>query len=139
MCGFQAAGAAPIVEGRPIADPQTIATAIRIGHPASWQGATDALAESHGVIESVTDTGILAAYALAARLEGLFAEPASAAPLAGLLRMGRQGLIPKGSLVTLSLTGHGLKDPDTAMDQSKVEAPVVEPRLEAVLESLAFA
>jgi len=138
MCGFQAAGAAPIVEGRQIADPQTIATAIRIGNPASWQGATAALAESHGVIESVTDAEILAAYALAARLEGLFAEPASAAPLAGLLRMGRRGLIPKGSLVTLTLTGHGLKDPDTAMDQSKVEAPVVEPRLEAVLESLAF-
>ena len=75
---------------------------------------------------------------MAARLEGLFAEPASAAPLAGLLRMGRQGLIPKGSLITLTLTGHGLKDPDTAMDQSKVEATVVEPLLDAVLESLAF-
>src|SRR5471032_1750628 len=100
MCGFQAAGAAPIVEDRPIADPQTIATAIRIGNPASWQGARTALAESHGLIESVTDAEILAAYALAARLEGLFAEPASAAPLAGLLRMGRQGRIPKGSLVT---------------------------------------
>ena len=71
------------------------------------------------MIESVTDAEILAAYALAARLEGLFAEPASAAPLAGLLRMGRLGLIPKGSLVTLTLTGHGLKDPDTAMDQSQ--------------------
>jgi len=138
MCGFQAAGAAPIVEGRAIADPQTVATAIRIGNPASWTGATTAIAESKGLIESVTDAEILAAYALAARLEGLFAEPASAAPLAGLLRMGRRGLIPKGSLVTLTLTGHGLKDPDTAMEQSQVEALVVEPRLEAVLESLAF-
>src|SRR5271154_5429079 len=99
MCGFQAAGAAPIVEGRQITDPQTIATAIRIGNPASWTGAGTAIAESHGLIESVTDAEILAAYALVARLEGLFAEPASAAPLAGLLRMGRQGLIPKGSPV----------------------------------------
>ena len=138
MCGFQAAGAAPIVEGRQITDPQTIATAIRIGNPASWHGATEALTESRGVIESVTDAEILVAYNLAARREGLFAEPASTAPLAGLIRMGRQGLIPKGSLVTLTLTGHGLKDPDTAMDQSRVEACVVEPRLEAVLESLAF-
>jgi len=90
------------------------------------------------VIESVTDAEILAAYAMVARTEGLFAEPASAAPLAGLLRMGRRGLIPKGSIVTLTLTGHGLKDPDTAMDQNKVEAPVVESRLEAVLETLDF-
>ena len=138
MCGFQAAGAAPIVEGRIISDPQTVATAIRIGNPASWQGASEALAESHGVIESVTDEEILAAYNMAARMEGLFAEPASTAPVAGLIRMGRQGLIPKGSLVTLTLTGHGLKDPDTAMDQNKVEATVVEPHLEAVLESLSF-
>jgi threonine synthase len=138
MCGFQAAGAAPIVEGKPVTDPQTIATAIRIGNPASWQGATRALAESNGLIESVTDAEILAAYAMAARLEGLFAEPASAAPLAGLLRMGRRGLIPKGSLVTLTLTGHGLKDPDTAMNQSDIVAPVIEPNLEAVLKSLAF-
>src|SRR5476649_1441316 len=138
MCGFQAAGAAPIVLGKQIADPQTIATAIRIGNPASWQGATAAITESRGLIESVTDAEILAAYNMVARLEGLFAEPASAAPLAGLLRMGRRGLIPKGSLVTLTLTGHGLKDPDTAMDQSKAPTPVVEPILDAVLESLAF-
>jgi len=138
MCGFQAAGAAPIVSGKPVTDPQTIATAIRIGNPASWEGASAAMAESKGVIESVTDTEILAAYAQTARLEGLFAEPASTAPVAGLLRMGRQGLIPKGSVVTLTLTGHGLKDPDTAMDQNKVEATVVEPRMDAVLESLSF-
>jgi threonine synthase len=138
MCGFQAAGAAPIVEGKPVLDPQTLATAIRIGNPASWLGANTALAESKGLIESVTDAEILAAYNMAARLEGLFAEPASVAPLAGLLRMGRRGLIPKGSLVTLTLTGHGLKDPDTAMDQSQIATKVVEPRLEAVLESLDF-
>jgi len=138
MCGFQAAGAAPIVLGKPVSDPQTIATAIRIGNPASWEGANAALAESHGLIESVTDAEILAAYAMAARLEGLFAEPASTAPLAGLLRMGKRGLIPKGSLVTLTLTGHGLKDPDTAMSQSTLETPVVEPNLDAVLETLDF-
>jgi threonine synthase len=138
MCGFQAAGAAPIVLGKRVDDPQTVATAIRIGNPASWQGASEALAESHGVIESVTDDEILAAYNLAARCEGLFAEPASNAPVAGLLRMGRAGRIPKGSVVTLTLTGHGLKDPDTAMNQSRIEAKVVEPRLDAVLESLDF-
>jgi threonine synthase len=139
MCGFQAAGAAPIVLGHPVADPQTLATAIRIGNPASWQGASTAVAESQGLMESVTDEEILAAYAMAARLEGVFAEPASAAPLAGLLRMGRRGLIPKGSLVTLTLTGHGLKDPDTAMGQNLIEATVVEPNVAAVLKSLAFA
>jgi len=138
MCGFQAAGAAPIVLGKPVADPQTIATAIRIGNPASWDGASAAVKESNGLMESVTDAEILAAYALVARMEGVFAEPASAAPLAGLLRMGRRGLIPKGSLITLTLTGHGLKDPDTAMNQSAVEAPVVEANMDAVLKSLAF-
>ncbi len=138
MCGFQAAGAAPIVEGRPIAEPQTIATAIRIGNPASWQGATTAVKESNGLIESVTDDEILSAYKLLAREEGLFAEPACAAPVAGLLRMGRRGLIPKGSLITLTLTGHGLKDPDTAMDQTQGDARVLEPRLDEVLKSLDF-
>jgi len=138
MCGFQAVGAAPIVEGRRIADPQTIATAIRIGNPASWEGATGAATASHGLIDSVTDAEILTAYALAARREGIFAEPASAAPVAGLLRMGRQGLIPKGSLVTLTLTGHGLKDPDTAMNQSQIDAPLVEPLLDAILTALNF-
>jgi len=138
MCGFQAAGAAPIVEGHPVSDPQTIATAIRIGNPASWEGASNAVKESHGMIESVTDGEILAAYALTARLEGLFAEPASAAPVAGLLRMGRQGRIPKGSVVTLTLTGHGLKDPDTAMTQQQSETLVVEPNVTTVLKTLGF-
>jgi len=136
MCGFQAAGSAPIVEGRPISDPQTIATAIRIGNPASWEGATLAVKESTGLIESVTDDEILTTYKLLAREEGLLAEPASVAPLAGLIRMGQKGLIPKGSLVTLTLTGHGLKDPDTAMDQTKVEAQVVEPNVEAVFKAM---
>jgi threonine synthase len=138
MCGFQAAGAAPIVEGRIVADPQTIATAIRIGNPASWEGANTAVSESQGLIESVTDEEILAAYAQIARLEGLFVEPACAAPVAGLLRMGRRGLIPKGSLITLTLTGHGLKDPDTAMGETQVDALVVEPDMDALLETLQF-
>jgi threonine synthase len=138
MCGFQAAGAAPIVSGKAVTDPQTIATAIRIGNPASWQGANAAVADSNGVIESVTDAEILSAYNLTARMEGLFAEPASVAPVAGLLRMGRAGRIPRGSIVTLTLTGHGLKDPDTAMAQSAVEAQVVEPKLDAVMKRLAF-
>ena len=105
-----------------------------------YQGAGEP--ENYSAIMAATQamvaSEILAAYNMVARLEGLFAEPASTAPLAGLLRMGRNGLIPKGSLVTLTLTGHGLKDPDTAMNQSEVAAPVVEPLLEAVLESLAF-
>ena len=138
MCGFQAAGAAPIVLGKRVDDPQTVATAIRIGNPASWAGANEAVASSNGLIESVTDEEILHAYNRSARLEGLFSEPACNAPVAGLLRMGRAGGIPKGSVVTLTLTGHGLKDPDTAMNQSRIEAKVVEPRLDAVLESLDF-
>ena len=138
MCGFQAAGAAPIVEGRVVEDPQTIATAIRIGNPASWVGATEAVTQSGGLIESVTDAEILSAYAKIARLEGLFVEPACAAPVAGLLRMGQRGLIPPGSVVTLTLTGHGLKDPDTAMNQTMVDATVVEPTPEVVMKTLGF-
>jgi threonine synthase len=94
--------------------------------------------ESSGLIEAVTDDEILHAYGLIARLEGLFAEPACAAPVAGLLRAGRRGLIPKGSLITLTLTGHGLKDPDTAMAQTESEATIVEPRVEAILDTLGF-
>jgi threonine synthase len=90
------------------------------------------------LIESVTDAEILSAYAKIARLEGIFVEPACAAPVAGLLRMGQRGLIPAGSLVTLTLTGHGLKDPDTAMNQTMVDATVVEPTSENVLGALGF-
>ncbi len=86
----------------------------------------------------MTDAEILAAYSMTARMEGLFAEPASTAPVAGLLRMGRQGRIPKGSIVTLTLTGHGLKDPDTAMAQQQAEAIVVEPDVNIVLKTLGF-
>lgn len=116
MYGFQAAGAAPIVEGNPVAEPHTIATAIRIGNPASWTSATSARDESDGVIEAVTDDEILEAYRLLARTEGLFVEPASAASVAGLLKKARAGAIRGGRAVAI-LTGNGLKDPDTAISQ----------------------
>jgi threonine synthase len=116
MYGFQAAGAAPIVEGRPIEHPNTIATAIRIGNPASWQGATSARDESGGLIEAVTDEEILEAYGLLASKEGLFCEPASAASVAGLLKLSRAGRLRGGRAVAV-LTGNGLKDPETAAAQ----------------------
>src|SRR6185369_11666005 len=109
MFGFQAAGAAPLVDGHPIAEPHTIATAIRIGNPASWQGATSAIQESDGRIDKVTDEEILAAYKLLARTEGILVEAASASCLAGMRKCVEAGLIPEGSLVTATMTGHGLK------------------------------
>jgi threonine synthase len=115
MFGFQAAGAAPIVTGAPVAEPSTIATAIRIGNPASWQQALDARDTSAGLIDKVTDKQILAAYRLLAREEGVFVEPASAASVAGLLQAHEQGLLPPGTRVTCTLTGNGLKDPDWAI------------------------
>jgi threonine synthase len=114
MFGFQAAGAAPIVRGERIADPQTVATAIRIGNPASWKSATAARDESNGLIEAVSDDEILEAYRLLAGKEGLFVEPASAACVAGLLKLGRAGRNRGGRAVAI-LTGNGLKDPDTAI------------------------
>ena len=134
MFGFQAAGAAPIVDGHPIADPQTVATAIRIGNPASWQGATNALKESKGYIDKVTDDEILEAYKLVARTEGIFAEPASTAPLAGLVKCVRANLIPAGSVITATLTGHGLKDPDTAIKAAGAEALVSKPDMASVMK-----
>lgn len=132
MCGWQAAGAAPLVDGHPVADPQTVATAIRIGNPASWQGAMLAVRESGGRIDKVTDDEILSAYRLLARTEGLFVEPACAAPVAGLARRIREGAIPSGSVVTVTLTGHGLKDPDTAMSQAEYKPTVVPAEVTAV-------
>jgi threonine synthase len=134
MFGFQAAGAAPIVLGKPVADPQTIATAIRIGNPASWQAATLALQESNGFIDKVTDEEILSAYKLVARTDGIFVEPASAACLAGLIHCARAGQIPEGSVIAATMTGHGLKDPDTAIRAAGFEAIVVEPQKDAVLK-----
>ncbi|MGO8960319.1 MAG: threonine synthase [Streptosporangiaceae bacterium] len=125
MLGFQAAGAAPIVIGKPVVDPVTIATAIRIGNPASWHLAEEARAESGGLIASVTDEQILAAYRLLARREGVFGEPASAAGVAGLLQERAEGGIAAGSVVVCTITGHGLKDPDTAV--AGASAPVTVP------------
>ena len=120
MFGFQAAGAAPIVAGHPIEHPDTVATAIRIGNPASWYGATAAASESGGGISAVTDAEILAAYRLLATEESVFCEAASAASVAGLLKVGA----PAGATVVCVLTGHGLKDPDLAISQIKVPTPV---------------
>ncbi|PHO07560.1 threonine synthase [Thermoanaerobacterium thermosaccharolyticum] len=115
MIGFQAAGAAPIVENRVIEHPETIATAIRIGNPASWQKAVAARDESGGLIDKVTDDEILEAYSLLAKSEGIFAEPASCAPIAGVIKKYREGLFKEGDTVVCILTGNGLKDPDTAI------------------------
>jgi threonine synthase len=114
LFGFQAAGAAPIVRGAPVADPQTIATAIRIGNPASWEQATAAATVSEGAIEAVTDRQILAAYRRVAR-EGLFVEPASAASVAGMMQLHAEDRLPAGSTVVCILTGHGLKDTEWAI------------------------
>jgi threonine synthase len=114
LFGFQAAGAAPLVLGEPVKDPQTIATAIRIGNPASWDKALAAAKESEGGIWAVTDREILAAYRRIAH-EGLFAEPASAASVAGLLHVSAEGRLPRGATVVCVLTGHGLKDPEWAI------------------------
>jgi threonine synthase len=115
MRGFQAAGSAPIVSGSPVAKPSTIATAIRIGNPASWKQALAARDESGGAIESVTDKRILEAYRLVAREEGVFVEPASAASVAGLLQAHGDGTLPAGARVVCTVTGHGLKDPEWAI------------------------
>jgi threonine synthase len=114
MFGFQAAGAAPLVLGRPVEDPETIATAIRIGNPASWSKAIAARDESRGVIDSVSDDEILAAYHNLARDEGIFCEPSSATSLAGVLKLASRGEVPPESLIVCVLTGSGLKDPSTA-------------------------
>ncbi len=118
MWGFQAAGAAPIVRGEPVARPRTIATAIRIGNPASWQGALRARDESGGLIDAVTDRQILAAYRLLSTQEGVFVEPASAAGVAGLLQAHEQGKLAPGRRVVCTVTGHGLKDPDWAISSA---------------------
>lgn len=134
MFGFQAAGAAPIVKGFPIDEPKTIATAIRIGNPASWQPALTAARESDGAIESVTDKQILEAYRLVAS-EGLFCELASAASVAGLLQTHRSGRLDQGKSAVCVLTGHGLKDPDWAIAGAP-KPTLVEPEVDAVAKAL---
>lgn len=134
MFGFQAAGAAPIVDGEPVLEPNTVATAIRIGNPASWQGARNAIDESKGHIDKVTDEELLAAYREVAQCDGIFVEPASASCLAGLKKCHAAGMIPEGSVITATMTGHGLKDPDNAIKNAGFEPTVVDPTKEAVME-----
>lgn len=132
--GYQAAGAAPIVRGAPVAAPSTIATAIRIGNPASWDFAVTAARESGGTIRAVTDREILAAWRLVAR-EGVFCEMASAASIAGLLQLSGAGELPRGATVVCVLTGHGLKEPDWAVSGAAVP-PVIPPSADAAAELL---
>ncbi len=141
MMGFQAEGAAPIVRGVPIEQPETIATAIRIGNPASWQGAVRARDESGGVIDTVTDEEILNGYFMLSSLEGIFVEPASAASIAGLVKYVKNGYfnnIKTVPTIVCILTGHGLKDPDCAIDTSKkyIEIKHVEPDINKIVEKL---
>jgi threonine synthase len=124
MFGFQAEGAAPIVHGEPVEAPETVATAIRIGNPASWQGAVAARDESGGLIEIVTDDEILAAQRDIVRLEGVFCEPASAAGVAGVRRLAAEGRIEGDQTVVCVLTGHGLKDPDAVQAEEGTLTPV---------------
>ncbi|MBI3596370.1 MAG: threonine synthase [Nitrospirae bacterium] len=137
MMGFQAAGAAPIVLGHVVDKPRTIATAIRIGNPASWKGAEAAAAESKGEINLVTDEEIVEAYRMIAGMEGVFCEPASAASVAGVMKMSKQGIFKKGDRVVCTLTGHGLKDVETAMNVS--QKPItIKARLEDVVKVLGY-
>lgn len=128
MFGFQASGSAPLVSGQPVVDPETVATAIRIGSPASWGLARNAQQESGGLFDAVSDEDILAAYRLLASREGVFVEPASAASVAGLLRTADDGRLPPGSTVVCTVTGHGLKDPGVALENDiEVEPIPVDP------------
>lgn len=136
MMGFQAAGAAPIVRGEPVARPETIATAIRIGNPASWERAEAARDESNGMIDMVDDNEIIDAYLRLAREEGIFCEPASAASVAGLIKLPELGVDLTDKTVVCILTGNGLKDPGTAEKRALVELEYVEPDIDSVMNLL---
>jgi len=139
MCGFQAEGAAPIVRGKPVKKPETIATAIRIGNPASWKSAEAARDESGGLIDMVSDDEILSAYKLLANKDGVFVEPASAASVAGLIKLSKSGYFKKvkNPKIVCILTGHGLKDPDRAIKSIK-NPTVVPANLKSVLTSIGY-
>ena len=136
MLGYQAAGAAPFIKGSMIDDPDTIATAIRIGHPQSWDLAWNVQKESGGWFDSLTDEEILAAQKLLTEKEGIFCEPASAASIAGAMRDIKSGKIEEGSKVVCTLTGHGLKDPDTAISQCKDEMININPVMDEVRDAI---
>ncbi len=136
MCGFQAAGAAPIVNKKIVENPQTIATAIKIGNPFSWKSAEAARDESRGLIEAVTDEEILEAYEMLASMEGIFCEPASAASLAGVIKKNKEGYFIDGERrIVCTLTGHGLKDPDAAVMRS-TKPTVIKPDMVDILKAL---
>ncbi|WP_305907928.1 threonine synthase [Methylomarinum sp. Ch1-1] len=137
MCGYQAAGAAPFVTGKMVDNPETVATAIRIGHPQSWDKAWNAQKESGGWFDAMSDEQILAAQKMLSQFEGIFCEPASAASLAGALQDIGAGKIPEGSKIVCTLTGNGLKDPDTAIGQCKDTHPVtIDATLDAVKKAI---
>ena len=139
MWGFQASGAAPIVLGHPVDEPETIATAIRIGNPASWRQAIDARDSSGGLIEAVTDEQILAAHRILSAEVGVFVEPASASGVAGLLMLAEQGRVPQGARITVTVTGHGLKDPQWALrtpDGEPVQLTRVTPDVVSIADAL---
>ncbi|MDD5431760.1 MAG: threonine synthase [Candidatus Omnitrophica bacterium] len=142
MLGFQASGSAPIVLGHPVKNPETIATAIRIGNPASWKQAVEAKEESGGLIDKVSDKEILEAYQLLALKEGVFAEPASASSVAGLIKLVKKGYFrgakkSKTTKIVCILTGHGLKDPDRAI--KSVSSPkIVKPQLKSILKEIGY-
>jgi threonine synthase len=136
MCGYQASGAAPFLRGHPVEYPETVATAIRIGNPQSWDKAVNAQQESGGWFDELTDAEILAAQKLLAEQEGIFCEPASAISLAGAMRDIKTGKILEGSILTCTLTGHGLKDPDTAIKQSTGSMLKVKATLEEVKSAI---
>ncbi len=136
MVGYQAAGAAPFIQGAMVDQPETVATAIRIGHPQSWEYAWKASQESQGWFDACTDEEILAAQKFLSEKEGIFCEPASATSLAGALKDIATGKIPEGSSVVCTLTGHGLKDPDTAIAQSTAPVVTIEAELDAVKQAI---
>ena len=136
MMGWQAEGAAPIVRGAPVERPETVATAIRIGNPASWEHAVNAANESSGAIDMVSDEEILDAHRMLARTAGIFVEPASAAGIAGIVKCHSRGGIPNGSTVVVTVTGHGLKDPGVAVENSLAESTVVDADLNSVLAAI---
>ena len=136
MFGWQAEGAAPIVRGAPVDSPETVATAIRIGNPASWDRANEAVEQSAGAIGMVSDEEILDAHRLLARTAGIFVEPASAAGIAGLLKHHEISTIPDGSTVVVTVTGHGLKDPEVAVDNSHVKSILVDANIDSVLSAV---
>jgi threonine synthase len=137
MLGWQAEGAAPIVRGRPVEKPETVATAIRIGNPASWKQAEAARDESGGIIRMVSDAEILEAYKLVAETEGIFCEPASAASIAGVIKSAKESFFRRGDRIVCTLTGHGLKDPDNAIAQS-VSPVTIPPAMNEVMKVLGF-